>query len=383
MIYNYSLSPIKTLYATALILMLCCLVNVSNAQVYSNRPVGEKNKERIDSLKKSEYPYLLPIWGDKAVEAGFDIPYSAGLGVNYLWQESEVVISELMVGVNNSQLFDLDEIVRFNDATATSNIVNFRPDFWLFPFLNIYGIIAVSETSTAVDLGIWAPNGTSTEELFNYKTTANFNANSLGFGITPTVGIGGGWLALDMNFTWTDIPELDRPNKSFVFGPRLGKSFQFKNPESNIAIWVGGFRVKFGDDLTTGSIALGEVLPEEGNLQGRIDEGLEKIAIKSQELDDWYNSLSPPQQIVNAPKYNAATRVLGAANSLLTSLSEAVDNAQNATINYSLDKRLKDKWNFITGAQFQLNKHWMLRAEFGFLKSRTQVLAGLQYRFGL
>jgi hypothetical protein len=370
-------------FAPLSILFLLFFTTSATAQVYSNRPVGQKNKELVDSLKKIDYPYLLPILGAKAIEAGFDIPYSAGLGVNYLWQESKIKISDLNVGINNSQLFNLDEIIRFNDATASSNIVNFRPDVWLFPFLNVYGIIAVSETSTAVDFGVWAPNGSSNEEIFNYKTTANFNATSLGFGLTPTIGVGGGWFALDMNFTWTDIPELEKPNYSFVFGPRLGKSFQLKKPEQNIAVWVGGFRVKFGDDPINGAILLSEVLPEDGNLQGKIDTGLEKVEVKSQEVDDWYNSLSPPQQIVNAPKYAAATKALGAANTLLTELSYAVDNTRNSTINYSLNKQLQDKWNFIVGSQFQLNKHWMLRAEAGFLKSRTQVLTGLQYRFGL
>lgn len=40
-------------------------------------------------------------------------------------------------------------------------------------------------------------------------------------------------------------------------------------------------------------------------------------------------------------------------------------------------------WNFLIGTQFQYNKHIMLRAEVFFLGSRTQVLGGLQYRFGL
>jgi hypothetical protein len=46
-------------------------------------------------------------------------------------------------------------------------------------------------------------------------------------------------------------------------------------------------------------------------------------------------------------------------------------------------KRVKDAWNFIIGSQFQLSKHFMMRVEAGFLGSRTQVTAGLQYRFGL
>jgi hypothetical protein len=48
-----------------------------------------------------------------------------------------------------------------------------------------------------------------------------------------------------------------------------------------------------------------------------------------------------------------------------------------------MDKRPADKWNFIIGSQYQLNRHWMARGEFGFLGSRTQVTAGIQYRFGL
>ncbi len=40
-------------------------------------------------------------------------------------------------------------------------------------------------------------------------------------------------------------------------------------------------------------------------------------------------------------------------------------------------------WNMVVGTQFQLNKHWMIRAEYGFLGSRSQFVGGLQYRFGL
>jgi hypothetical protein len=40
-------------------------------------------------------------------------------------------------------------------------------------------------------------------------------------------------------------------------------------------------------------------------------------------------------------------------------------------------------WNFVLGTQYQVNKHFMIRAEAGFLGSRQQIITGLQYRFGL
>jgi long-subunit fatty acid transport protein len=52
-------------------------------------------------------------------------------------------------------------------------------------------------------------------------------------------------------------------------------------------------------------------------------------------------------------------------------------------VQYSLDKRPEDMWNFIVGSQYQINRNWMFRAEFGFLGSRTHLIAGAQYRFGL
>ena len=102
-------------------------ISISSAQVFSDKVVGKKNEERIDSLKQSEYEFLLPIWGAQAVKAGFDIPYSAGLSINYLSQRSSILIDNLQVGVNNSALFNLDEIVRFNEATARTSGLNVRP----------------------------------------------------------------------------------------------------------------------------------------------------------------------------------------------------------------------------------------------------------------
>ena len=79
--------------------------------------------------------------------------------------------------------------------------------------------------------------------------------------MTPTMGVGGGWMALDMNVVWTDVDALDKPVFTFVFGPRFGKSFKFKKPERNIAFWAGGFRVKFSSE-TNGSLLLSEVITD-------------------------------------------------------------------------------------------------------------------------
>ncbi len=364
--------------------IIILLSGMAYSQVYSNKEVGKKNEEVIDSLKQTAYPYMLPIWGKKAAGLGFELPYSAGLGFNFIWQKSDLIIDNLQVGFNNGPLYNLDEVVRFNNATSELTGYNFRPDIWLFPFLNVYGVIAKGNPSTSVDFGVWVPDSTNTwKEVFSTSSKAEFGSTSMGFGMTPTIGIGGGWLALDMNFTWSDISALEKPAFAFIFGPRMGKSFKLGRPDQTITFWVGGFRLTLNSG-TEGALPLDELLELDG-LEEKVNMGIERVADAQGQVDAWWNNLTPPQQAnpVNKAKYETANRALTAAGNVLNSADEALQNAENSSVQYSLDKRPKDKWNFVIGSQYQLNKHFMIRAEYGFLSSRTQFIGMLQYRFGL
>jgi hypothetical protein len=354
------------------------------AQIYANMPVGEKQKALKDSLEHTPYDYMLPIWGKKAAEAGFNLPYSAGVGLNYLWQQSDLIIDNLNVGFNNGPMHNLDGLVRFNKAVATAQALTIRPDIWLFPFLNVYGILGRSSASTDVGYGMYIPDSTNTEqEIFSAESKINFQATTAGFGLTPTIGLGGGWLAIDMNFTWTDVPQLSKPAYAFIFGPRAGKTFQFKKPEQNIAVWVGAFRVKL-NSATSGSVNLADVLPTD-EFQEKVSNAQQKVGDAQNQVNAWWNSLSPPQQSnpINQAKYQAANSILSKAAGILDAAETALNDGQGSTVQYSMDKRPKDMWNFIIGTQFQYNKSMMFRLEVGFLGSRVQTIAGIQYRFGL
>ena len=160
MLYNNKTK--QFLRKTMLMFLLAILSSVVFAQVFTNKEVGKKNADLIDSLKKSEYPYSLPILGAKATKAGYNLPYSAGLSINYFWQVSDLIIDNLNVGFNNGPMYNLDEIVRFNKARTTASALTVRPDIWLFPFLNIYGIFGKAKASTEVGFGVWVPDSTNT-----------------------------------------------------------------------------------------------------------------------------------------------------------------------------------------------------------------------------
>ncbi|MGQ7946079.1 hypothetical protein [Flavobacterium sp. WC2509] len=367
-----------------LIFLFLLIYNIGFSQVYTNKVVGKNQEALLDSLKVAEYPYTLPIWGDKATKKGFQLPYSAGISVNYFWQESDLTIKNLEVGFNNGPMYNLDQIIRFNNAQASGYAATIRPDIWLFPFLNVYGIFGKAKMSTNIDAGVWIPDvNNNWSQITSFNTKADFEGTSFGLGMTPTIGIGGGWLALDMNVAWTDISALDKPAMSFVFGPRLGKTFKLNKPEKNFAVWAGAFRVHLKSG-TNGSLALADVLPLDG-AQAKLDEAFTKVNDRQVQVDDWWNGLSSKDQAKpsNKAKYETANRALETAGNLLTGIDGALSTAETSTVQYSLEKAPKDMWNFILGTQYQFNRHFMLRAECGFLGTRTQFLTSVQYRFGL
>ncbi|PWA06346.1 hypothetical protein [Flavobacterium laiguense] len=368
-----------------LIFLIVIFVSLQTySQVYTDKIVGKKNEAVIDSLKTSEYPYSLPIWGEKATQKGYQLPYSAGVSVNYFWQESSIIIDNLYVGFNNGPQYNLDQIVRFNSSVASANAINVRPDIWLFPFLNVYGILGKVNTSTAINAGVWVPDAQNNwTEIYTFGSKAKFEGTTFGLGFTPTIGIGGGWLALDMNVAWTDLEGLEKPAQSFVFGPRMGKTFNLKKPESNITVWAGAFRVHLKSE-TKGSLALSDVISG-GDSQAKVDQGFVKVAEKQTAVDDWWNGLSNIEKAnpVNQAKHNTANQALETAGNFLTAIDGALSTAGTSTVQYALEKAPEDAWNFLLGAQYQYNKHFMLRAEYGFLGTRKQFMTSLQYRFGL
>src|SRR5215831_7565457 len=336
----------------SLLFLACtCFALGMSAQYTTDKVLGPKNQHLADSIKHMEYPYMLPIWGKKVVAKGFNIPKSAGLSAQYLYQQSDIIIENLEVGFNNGPKYPLDEIIRFNSAVATSNGVNVRPDIWLFPFLNIYGILAQSNTSTAIDAGVWLPDSSGWHQVTSIKTKANFKATTYGFGLTPTVGIRGYFLALDMNFSWSDIPELEKPAFVSIFGPRFGKNITLKKPDRNIAMWIGGFRVKIANE-TSGSLNATDLFPI-NEWQTKVDEANQNLQQGQTKVDSWWNGLTQAEQKnpVNIAKYNAANAALGLYGKVVDGASQIVSGASNGSIQYSLEKRQKNAWNFIIGSQ--------------------------------
>jgi len=340
----------KLFLSCALFLIMC--FHHASAQ-YVNTKVKTINEAYTDSLKQVEYNYTFPILGQGAYKKGFDIPYPAGLMANFIWLKQNLILDNMQLGVKTDDLdiplTDVD-FIEFGENTNTSYSYNVRPDLWVLPFLNVYGLFGGGQSRTEVNLTAPFPLYSNVEQ----------EIRTAGIGIMGAGGIGPVWFSIDANWTWSKPELLDKPVQVNVLGIRLGHTFKFENkPERNIAIWGGAMSMKMSSD-TKGEIKLIDALPPEAW------ENRDEIV---NNYYDWYNNEATPIQKITADK-------------VLTPIVERLDAADGSTIiRYGMDKQVQERWNGTIGAQYQLNKHWMFRSEAGIIGNRKSFLVSINYRF--
>src|SRR5688572_2593933 len=137
---------------------LALLISISGIHAqYSQRKLSKKQQEYTDSLKNVTYNHSFPILGQKAYKMGFDIPYPVGVMGNYFYVNQGIIIENLQLGLQ-SQNHDIPltpiDFVEFGSNDVTANTFMVRPDLWVFPFLDVYGIFGFGTSTTTVNLTI-------------------------------------------------------------------------------------------------------------------------------------------------------------------------------------------------------------------------------------
>lgn len=340
---------------TFVLLFILSIISTKITAQYSSIKVKTKFEVYTDSLKEVDYNYIFPILGQQVYKKGFDIPYPVGIMANSIWMRQDIVFSNFQLGFKHDNL-DIPltpvEFIKFGQNTNNSQNYTVRPDIWILPFLNVYGLFGFGSSTT--DVNVVVP--------FNINAVVEQDFTTSGFGIMAAGGIGPVWFSVDANWTWNKPKLLDEPVQVNVMGIRFGHTFVFKqNPKRNIAVWVGGMRAKMGTE-TSGAIALKDVFP-----------GGKKDQLVA-DYDAWRAS----------PAYDDLTlKQKGIVNTVLDPFVTAIDENVNGEgiVRYAMDKQTKQLWNGIVGAQFQLNKRWQFRTEGGVLGNRKSFLISANYRF--
>ena len=262
--------------------------NTQNTDTSTFRPPTVVQKDN------GVYPYMLPIWGQKAQDRGFgdrlQLPF--GLNVMYVNTSMDVEITDFALEIGDND--ELNEILaqvatienlNFTETTATANGLNFRGDVWVLPFLNVYGMYSavtggtgvklqptfyLDSTGSVVDPG--SPGINDTIALPEFGSEVEFTAQSTGLGGTFAYGYKSIFVSLDGNYTWNRSALLNQTLGMFTGSGRIGKVFKFKKKDRRLAFYIGFMYRDFADtDPSSGQITFGDALPD---LQETIDAGL-------------------------------------------------------------------------------------------------------------
>ena len=351
----------KTIILT---ITLFSILNTGFAQ-FASKKINPKYESYNDSLKKVKYNYVFPFWGQEAYKKGIDLQYPIGIMANYFWVKQDILIDNFHLGFDDvNDKFDMpltpvpDSIISFGTNSNTSYSVNVRPDIWLYPFINIYGIFGYGYTNTQVEVIANLPGS----EPLNFTAGIEEGVATYGTGVLVAGGVGPVWFSLDGNFTWNKLKSLNKPTMGYVVGLRIGKMFVFKNkPESNISLWAGSMFM-YMQSATDGSSPLIDVLDD--SVWDRKDEIVGNYW-------DWHNAnydnLGPVKKKI--------------VDEIYTPIIEALDAKDGSSmVLYKMDKQVKEKFNGLAGIQYQLNKHWQFRTEGGFIGNRKSFILSINYR---
>jgi opacity protein-like surface antigen len=330
---------------------------------YATKKVRSKHEAYTDSLKQVKYNYVFPFWGQKAYARGIDIQYPIGFMGNFFWTRQGITIDDFELGFENAHngIVDFpltpvsDSILGFGNNQNTAYSLNVRPDIWLFPFIDLYGIFGIGHSTTSVNVLLFPQ--TPNEQSFT--SIVDQSIATYGVGVMVAGGVGPVWISLDANMTWNKPALLDKPTIANVVGLRMGHVFVFKNrPQSNISLWIGTMFLTM-QSKTTGAVKLADALPPE--IWDKKDAFVKNY-------HDWYNNEATPAQKIVADK-------------ILTPIVDAVDQRNGeSVVKYKMNKQTKQHWNGLVGIQYQINKHWQIRSEGGVIGDRKSILFSVNYR---
>ena len=360
------------------VLLVLLLLNFSEAIAQSGIQFPKNDSTTVNS----DWPHLLPIWGQKVADRNIELQLPLGLNVNYVFNQMSLELTEFSMNFFDGE--NLDDIINpetlnFTETVATTNGVNVRADAWILPFLNVYGLYSKNQGSTKVSFqpqvveNNLGPNG-NLKEIRTLEQPIDvpkvlFNTNSFGIGTTLVYGWDDYFVNADGNVTWTSSDLLAETVTFFVGSARIGRRVKFRN-NMKLAVYVGAmYRDFVNKENNTGSLGVPE-----------LDEAMTKAidgfsAINNEQIILWE---SLPDV---TPGKDEKLTELYARDERLVYAKDRVENSD--AINYSINKEIINNWSTQIGFNFEISAHWMYRAELGYRANQKFFMSGLQYRFGL
>lgn len=93
---------------------------------------------------------VLPLFADKVRDRGIQLPLPIGLNMVWSYQQRDVEVTEVAIGVNGAGLVDIRDYLAV-DVAAEVSAITLRADAWVLPFMNVYGFWGPTRTQSGIN----------------------------------------------------------------------------------------------------------------------------------------------------------------------------------------------------------------------------------------
>lgn len=193
----------------------------------------------LSSSADSSLPFLKDRVGDR------ELPRPWGLGIDFYTMEQDYDIESLQFVLPGVSVGDPSDIAVSNEVQH----FDLKGDVWLFPFLNVFGVVGRMSTDTLVDFSTADIQGLPPGVQLG-KLPVSFDGTVYGGGFTLAYGGESWFTSLTGVYTKTSTNgDLDSSVTSTAFQPRVGLL------RSNWRFWVGAMYLET-DEKHSGTFEL-------------------------------------------------------------------------------------------------------------------------------
>ncbi len=186
-----------------------------------------------------QWDRALPFFAQRVIDKGYDLPNPYDIGYSYFNGYQRYQLSDLAVSAGGNPLRSAD-FVQFKQSRIHNVSNQFQVGGWLFPFMNVYGIVGTVQGSGAIDITF--SSMTDLEKFFGIDRGcagrrprascanpirlptqhANYSGHTYGGGFTLVGAYKSLFFSVPVTFTVSDISMSDSLVKSLNVGPRVG-----------------------------------------------------------------------------------------------------------------------------------------------------------------
>jgi hypothetical protein len=172
---------------------------------------------------------IFPLW--KPAGSENLLPY--GVGVTWYGQKQDYTLDDLTFAVPGG----FPPVGQLHTENR-SHAISVRPNLWLLPFLQLYGLAGHVVSDTTV----------SNVPLLGQVDSRN-TGTYYGAGAVLACGKNNWFASVDVNYTYADMSGVDNSQRTLTVQPQVGRNF------GRLAVWLGAM-YQDTEEITSGTFAL-------------------------------------------------------------------------------------------------------------------------------